>query len=59
MEWDTAAGHAILLAAGGSAFAPDGGPLLYGKADYFNPGFLAVGAMQAPPIGPFMSKSGD
>jgi 3'(2'), 5'-bisphosphate nucleotidase len=59
MEWDTAAGHAILLAAGGAAFAPEGGPLLYGKADYFNPGFLAVGAMQAPPIGPFMTKPGD
>jgi 3'(2'), 5'-bisphosphate nucleotidase len=56
MEWDTAAGHAILLAAGGKAFAPSGQPLTYGKADFFNPGFVATGGMQAPPIGDFMAK---
>src|SRR5262249_39088149 len=33
-EWDTAAGHAVLVAAGGTVTAFDGGPLLYGK-----PGF--------------------
>ncbi|MBM3519514.1 MAG: 3'(2'),5'-bisphosphate nucleotidase CysQ, partial [Alphaproteobacteria bacterium] len=32
MEWDTAAGHAVLLAAGGRVLATDGGPLLYGKS---------------------------
>jgi 3'(2'), 5'-bisphosphate nucleotidase len=32
-EWDTAAGHAIVLAAGGVVTAPGGGPFLYGKAD--------------------------
>ncbi len=44
-EWDTAAGHAILLAAGGHVETLDGGPLEYGKAPkYRNPGFVARGA---------------
>jgi 3'(2'), 5'-bisphosphate nucleotidase len=44
-EWDTAAGHAILVAAGGAVLGPDGGPLTYGKlqAGFLNPGFLAWG----------------
>jgi len=54
MEWDTAAGHAVLAAAGGRVLAPDGSPLLYGKPDFFNPGFLAVGDFDAPPLAPFM-----
>jgi 3'(2'), 5'-bisphosphate nucleotidase len=54
MEWDTAAGHAILLAAGGSVFAPDGSPFRYGKPGFFNPGFVASGGMDAPAIGAFM-----
>jgi 3'(2'), 5'-bisphosphate nucleotidase len=54
MEWDTAAGHAILLAAGGKAFAPDGSPLRYGKPGFFNPGFVASGGMDAPAIRTFM-----
>lgn len=42
MEWDTAAGHAILAAAGGAvARAADGAPLVYGKADRGNPHFIA------------------
>ena len=46
MEWDTAAGHAILVAAGGRFTAPDGGPFLYGKADqgFRNGWFVARGA---------------
>lgn len=41
-EWDTAAGHAVLLAAGGEVVrADDGTPLLYGKPDFLNPGFIA------------------
>ncbi|HKQ94370.1 MAG TPA: 3'(2'),5'-bisphosphate nucleotidase CysQ [Aestuariivirgaceae bacterium] len=46
MEWDTAAGHAILEAAGGRVAAADGGPLLYGKreAGFANGGFIATGA---------------
>jgi 3'(2'), 5'-bisphosphate nucleotidase len=45
MEWDTAAGHAILLAAGGSVERTDGRPLAYGKRDdgFRNPSFVAWG----------------
>ena len=45
MEWDTAAGHAVLAAAGGSVLNLDGSPFLYGKKeqDYRNPGFIAWG----------------
>ena len=57
MEWDTAAGHAILLAAGGKAFAPSGEPLRYGKPDFFNPGFVATGGLDAPAIGAFMEAA--
>lgn len=44
-EWDIAAGHAILLAAGGSLRAPDGSPLYYGKRkdDYEVSSFIASG----------------
>ncbi len=42
MEWDTAAGHAILSAAGGSVLqAEDNQPLKYGKPHYSNPFFVA------------------
>lgn len=44
MEWDTAAGHAVLLAAGGSVRTLHGEPLRYGKAGLDNPHFLASGA---------------
>jgi len=57
-EWDTAAGHAVLAAAGGRAFAPDGGPLRYGKPRFFNPGFVASGPFDPPAIGPFMGPPG-
>jgi 3'(2'), 5'-bisphosphate nucleotidase len=42
-EWDTAAGQAILEAAGGSVTVNGGTPLRYGKADakYNNPHFVA------------------
>ena len=43
MEWDTAAGHAILAAAGGRVETVDGKPLVYGKAGYENPTFIAYG----------------
>jgi len=44
-EWDTAAGDAILRAAGGAVLTEDGTPLCYGKSDesYLNPGFIAWG----------------
>ena len=41
MEWDTAAGHAVLRAAGGFVDRFDGGPLTYGKAGFENPHFIA------------------
>jgi 3'(2'), 5'-bisphosphate nucleotidase len=45
MEWDTAAGHAILRAAGGCVVGLDGAPLRYGKSDagFRNEGFIAWG----------------
>jgi 3'(2'), 5'-bisphosphate nucleotidase len=43
MEWDTAAGHAILLAAGGTVTTTDGAPLRYGKDGFRNPHFIARG----------------
>jgi 3'(2'), 5'-bisphosphate nucleotidase len=47
-EWDIAAGHAILMAAGGSVRAPDGTPLRYGKKkdDYEVTSFIASGGTQ-------------
>lgn len=42
-DWDVAAGHAILLAAGGRMVAPDGSPIVYGSADLIIPAFLAFG----------------
>lgn len=41
MEWDTAAGHAILNAAGGSVTTCSNAPLTYGKAFFKNPHFIA------------------
>jgi 3'(2'), 5'-bisphosphate nucleotidase len=43
MEWDTAAGHAVLNAAGGSMTMHDGTPFRYGKKGFLNPGFIARG----------------
>lgn len=45
MEWDTAAGQAIVEAAGGRVLEMDGSPLLYGKRarGYDNPYFVVYG----------------
>jgi len=43
MEWDTAAGHAVLAAAGGSVCDLQGQPLRYGKPGFENPHFVARG----------------
>lgn len=43
MEWDTAAGHAVLLAAGGSLTTFDGKPFLYNKPEFRNGFFIARG----------------
>ncbi|PIE16134.1 MAG: 3'(2'),5'-bisphosphate nucleotidase [Rhodobacterales bacterium] len=43
MEWDTAAGHAVLAGAGGDVVRfDDHSPLRYGKPDYANPFFIAL-----------------
>ena len=57
-EWDTAAGHAVLLAAGGRVDGLDGGPLTYGKTAFLNRGFVATGGWEAPAIGPYMQPFG-
>ncbi len=45
MEWDTAAGDAVLRSAGGSVVDRETlKPLAYGKADFRNPHFLALAA---------------
>lgn len=45
MEWDIAAGHAVLEAAGGTVLTPEGKPFAYGKADagFRNGWFVARG----------------
>jgi 3'(2'), 5'-bisphosphate nucleotidase len=53
-EWDTAAGHAVLLAAGGLVDAPDGAPLGYGKPAFLNRAFVATGGWKAPRLDPFL-----
>lgn len=47
MEWDIAAGDAVLRAAGGIVRTLDGPPLRYGKPDFANPHFAAWGASAA------------
>jgi 3'(2'), 5'-bisphosphate nucleotidase len=42
MEWDTAAGHAVLLAPGGDVSDLGGNRLTYGKSGYENPPFIAA-----------------
>ena len=44
MEWDTAAGDAVLRAAGGRVQSPDKQPHRYGKPGYINGPFIARGA---------------
>ncbi|MFN0182304.1 MAG: 3'(2'),5'-bisphosphate nucleotidase CysQ [Aquabacterium sp.] len=44
MEWDIAAGHAVLRAAGGEVTTPQGLPFLYGKPGLSNTGLVARGA---------------
>ncbi|KQW83248.1 3'(2'),5'-bisphosphate nucleotidase CysQ [Brevundimonas sp. Root1279] len=42
-EWDTAAGQAVLEAAGGRVMGEDGQPLRYGKSCFANGPFVALG----------------
>ena len=48
-EWDIAAGHAVVAAAGGIVMAPDGGAIHYGGADqdFRVPAFMAWGDADA------------
>ncbi|MEO8062036.1 MAG: 3'(2'),5'-bisphosphate nucleotidase CysQ [Pseudomonadota bacterium] len=43
MEWDTAAGHAVLVAAGGRVTGLNGEPFRYGKPGFKNGNFVAWG----------------
>jgi 3'(2'), 5'-bisphosphate nucleotidase len=43
MEWDTAAGHAVLAAAGGAVTTWEGAPFRYGKHGFRNGAFIARG----------------
>lgn len=53
-EWDTAAGHAVLLAAGGRVDGLDGSPLRYGKTAFLNRAFVATAGWEPPPITPYV-----
>jgi 3'(2'), 5'-bisphosphate nucleotidase len=55
-EWDTAAGHAVLLAAGGRVDGLDGTALAYGKPNFLNRGFVATGGWEAPPIWSYLNQ---
>ncbi|MEM7569101.1 MAG: 3'(2'),5'-bisphosphate nucleotidase CysQ [Pseudomonadota bacterium] len=49
-EWDTAAGHAVVLASGGRVTKTDGTPFTYAKHDekFLNPGFVVFGDPSLP-----------
>jgi 3'(2'), 5'-bisphosphate nucleotidase len=53
-EWDTAAGHAVLLAAAGLVDGPDGEPLRYGKRAFLNRAFVATSGWKPPVLAPFL-----
>jgi 3'(2'), 5'-bisphosphate nucleotidase len=49
MEWDTAAGHALLKACGGNIFDLEGKELLYNKPKFTNSSFIAINHMELYP----------
>jgi 3'(2'), 5'-bisphosphate nucleotidase len=53
-EWDTAAGHAVLLAAGGLVDGPDGATLRYGKRAFLNRAFVATSGWKPPSLAPYL-----
>ena len=57
-EWDTAAGHAVLLAAGGIVDGPDGGPLAYGKPAFVNRAFVATSGWKPPTLAAYLEPFG-
>ena len=54
MEWDTAAGDAVLRAAGGRTVDVDGAPFRYGKPGFRNAGFVATGPYEPAPLRPYL-----
>ena len=48
MEWDTAAAHAVVSAAGGRVLDFDGRPLRYNKEDLHNPYFIVLSERSVP-----------
>ncbi len=48
MEWDTAAAHAVVSAAGGRVLDFEGRPLRYNKPDLHNPYFIVLGEKPVP-----------
>ena len=48
MEWDIAAGHSILKKAGGEIFDSNFSPLVYGKKNFLNKSFIAIGDKKIP-----------
>ncbi|MGQ0836563.1 MAG: 3'(2'),5'-bisphosphate nucleotidase CysQ family protein, partial [Gammaproteobacteria bacterium] len=47
-EWDTAAGHALVVAAGGKVLDARGVPLRYGKPGFRSGPFVAAGGIEPP-----------
>jgi 3'(2'), 5'-bisphosphate nucleotidase len=47
-DWDVAAGHAIVAAAGGRVVTPEGGLIRYGTPELLIPGFIASGDATMP-----------
>ena len=50
MEWDTAAGQAVLVAAGGRVLTDERSVLAYAKPEYRNPWFVATGSADVLPL---------
>jgi 3'(2'), 5'-bisphosphate nucleotidase len=53
-EWDTAAGHAVLVAAGGLVDGPGGDALRYGKIAFLNRAFVATSGWKPAILEPFL-----
>lgn len=54
MEWDTAAGDAVLRASGGRVLDLDGQEFMYAKEAYRNPGFIATAGYEPAALRPFL-----
>jgi 3'(2'), 5'-bisphosphate nucleotidase len=52
MEWDTAAGQAVVTFSGGRVTGLDGAALTYGKPGFENPHFIVRGGMKSGDDGP-------